>query len=285
MVTGLLVDLAFGPYSGKQTGETALLRKMLSGLQPGDTLVADCFYCSYWLIAACQTKGVNIVMKNHDKRDDDPMGAERINKNERLVVWLKPQQPDWMSDEEYHELPDRIQLRLVDVLIAQAGFRSKKFTVTTTIMNRQLYDRQWITLVYRSRWLVELDIRSIKCTLGLDILRSKTRKLLKVELWTGLLAYNLLRMKMLQSCAIDGRMPRTMSFTTALQTLGSTWLLSGVNGVTVQLAALGQQATGGTSVGQRPDRIEPRANKRRPKLLALLTKPRHEARQALLTAA
>lgn len=285
MITGLLFDLMYGPYSGKQSGETALLWKMLAELQPGDTLVADCFYCTYWLVAACKIKGVNIVMKNHDKRDDDPLGAQRINKDERLIVWLKPKQPDWMSDAEYQQLPQTLEIRLVDVIIEQAGFRSKKFTVATTIMNRQLYTRKWITSVYRSRWLVELDIRAIKCSLGLDILRSQTPAMLKTELWSGLLAYNLLRIKMLQSCAASGRMPRTLSFTASMQMIGSTWLLCAVVGVTDELAKLGQQAALSEQVGHRPDRIEPRANKRRPKLLALLTKPRHQARQDLLTAA
>ena len=91
LVTGLLVALEFGPYAGKQSGETWLLWKMLDQLKPGDTLVADCFYCTYWLIAACQARGVNIVMKNHHKRDDDPIGAQRINKHQRRVTWLKPQ--------------------------------------------------------------------------------------------------------------------------------------------------------------------------------------------------
>ena len=86
MATGLLVALELGPYAGKQSGETWLLRKMLDQLKPGDTLVADCFYCTYWLIAACQARGVNIVMKNHHKRDDDPVGANRINKHERTIV-------------------------------------------------------------------------------------------------------------------------------------------------------------------------------------------------------
>jgi hypothetical protein len=97
LTTGLLCDLELGPYSGKQSGETALLWKMLGQLNPGDTLVADCFYCTYWLVAACQNKGVKIVMKNHDKRPDDPLGAQRINKHERTNVWLRPQRPNWMS--------------------------------------------------------------------------------------------------------------------------------------------------------------------------------------------
>ena len=284
MVTGLLVALELGPYAGKQSGETWLLWKMLDQLKPGDTLVADCFYCTYWLIAACQAKGVNIVMKNHHKRDDDPIGANRINKHERTVAWLKPQRPGWMSQEEYEAMPKQVEVRLVDVVIQQPGFRSKKFTVATTIMDRSIYSRGWIASVYRSRWLVELDIRAIKCSLDMDIIRAKTPAMVKTEIWSCLLAYNLIRMKMLQSCATNGRMPRTLSFTTTMQLLAGAWVLAAVM-LTDELIKLGLEMSSSQKVGNRPDRVEPRANKRRAKLIALLKKPRHIAKSELVTAA
>ena len=284
MVTGLLVALELGPYAGKQSGETWLLWKMLDQLKPGDTLIADCFYCTYWLIAACQAKEVNIVMKNHHKRDDDPVGAKRINKHERTIVWLRPQRPAWMSKEEYEAMPDQVEVRLVDVVIEQPGFRSKKFTVATTIMDRTVYSRKWIASVYRSRWLVELDIRAIKCSLGMDIVRAKTPAMVKTEIWSCLLAYNLIRMKMLQSVAVNGRMPRTLSFTTTMQLLAGTWLMAAVV-LTDEMIQLGLETSSSETVGNRPDRVEPRANKRRPKLLALLNKPRRIAKAELITAA
>lgn len=284
MVTGLLFDLAIGPYSGKQSGETALLWKMLGQLQPGDTLVADCYLCTYWIVAACKSKGVNIVMKNHDKRDDDPLGARRIDKHQRIAVWLRPQRPVWMSKEEYAACSKQIEIRLVDLNIEQAGFRSKKFTVATTILETKTYSRDWITSVYRSRWLVELDIRAIKCSLDMDIIRAKTPAMVKTEIWSCLLAYNLIRLKMLQSCAVTGRMPRTLSFTTTMQLLASNWVLASVM-LTKELVQLGLETSSSQTVGNRPDRVEPRANKRRPKLLALLTKPRHLAKLELGSAA
>ena len=82
MVTGLWVALEFGPDAGKQSGETWLLWQMLDQLKPGDTLVADRFYCTYWLVAACKNKGANIVMKNHHKREDHPLGARQLHKQE-----------------------------------------------------------------------------------------------------------------------------------------------------------------------------------------------------------
>jgi hypothetical protein len=283
MATGMLFDLEFGPYSGKQSGETALLWKMLDKLQPGDTLVADCYLCTYWIITACQIRGVNIVMKNHDKRDDDPLGARRIDKHQRIAAWLRPKRPDWMSQQEYDELPEQVEIRLVDVIIEQAGFRSKKYTIATTILETEVYSRQWLTNVYRSRWLVELDIRSIKCSLGIDIVRAKTPAMVKTEIWSCLLAYNLIRMKMLQSCVISGRVPRTLSFVTAMQTLATSWVLASVM-LTCEIIQMGIQSVISEQVGNRLDRVEPRANKRRPKILALLTKPRSQARAELIAA-
>lgn len=284
MVTGLLFDVMTGPYAGKQSGETALLWQMLDQLKRGDTLVADCFYCTYWIVAACKIKGVNIVMKNHDKRDDHPLGALRIDKHQRTTVWLRPQRPNWMSEQEYEMCPDQIEIRLVDIVIDQAGFRSKKYTVATTILETQVYSRDWIASVYRSRWLVELDIRSVKCSLGMDIIRAKTPAMVKTEIWSCFLAYNLIRMKMLQSCAVSGRMPRTLSFTTTLQLLATNWVLASLF-LTDELVELGLQTSNSETVGDRLNRVEPRANKRRPKLIALLNKPRRKAKLELMTAA
>lgn len=284
MVTGLLVALELGPYAGKQSGETALLWKMLDELKPNDTLVADCFYCTYWLVAACLSKGVRIVMKNHHKRDDTPAGAKRLNKRERITVWSKPDRPKWMSQDEYERMPEEIEIRLVDVAVEQPGFRAKTFTVATTIMDHKLYSRRWVASVYRSRWLVELDIRAIKCSLGMDIVRAQTPDMVRTEIWSCLLAYNLIRLKMLQGAAVDGCMPRTLSFTTTMQMLATSWVVAAVI-KTDELIALGNQATTSQRVANRPDRVEPRANKRRPKLIALLNKPRKQAIQELMNAA
>ncbi|MEM7478577.1 MAG: hypothetical protein AAF483_26640 [Planctomycetota bacterium] len=81
MVTGLLCALELGPYAGKQSRETALLWKMLDQLGPGDTLIANSYYCTYWLVAACHAKGVHIAMKNHNRRDDAPANYASTSMN------------------------------------------------------------------------------------------------------------------------------------------------------------------------------------------------------------
>ncbi|TWU54428.1 Transposase DDE domain protein [Rubripirellula tenax] len=274
MATGMLVDLAIAPYCGKETGETALLRQMIDSLGPGDVLVADSYYCTYWLLAMCQARGVEVVMKNHHKRDDHPEDAVRICKGQRKVVWPRPQRPTWMSREEYALMPKQVEVRLVDIKVDEPGFRPEGFTIATTIVDHRVYTDTWIGSVYQSRWLVELDIRSIKCSLGMDILRAKTPPMVRTELWSCLLAYNLTRLKMLQS-GIDGsRDVRSMSFTRSMVLLGTSWLLCGARGVNDSLVELGQAQPLDELVGHREGRIEPRANKRRPKVLKLLTAPR-----------
>ena len=190
-----------------------------------------------------------------------------------------------MSVEEYEQQPETISIRLVDVNVKQKGFRPDKFTVATTLVDDAEVAGDWIRSVYESRWLVELDIRAVKCSLNMDILRAKSPGMVRTELWSCLLAYNLIRLKMLQSCAASGRDPRSLSFTTTLQLLATNWLLCAVIGVSEEMATLGQQTPGSERVGHRDGRIEPRVNKRRPKVLALMKQPRHQLRAALAAAA
>lgn len=285
LYTGLLFDVACGPYCGKETGETALMRQLLDVLKPGDILVADCYLCTYWLIAACRLRDVHIVMKNHHKRDDHPVDAVDLRKGERLVTWTLPSRPSWMSKEEYKQQPATLELRLIDVNVNRKGFRPSLFTVTTTMTDDEQYCGDWIRSIYESRWLVELDIRAIKCSLNMEMIRAKTPDMVRTELWSCLLAYNLIRLKMLQSCAVSGRDPRSVSFTTTMQLLATNWLLCAVVGVTPELTALGQAVPISEQVGHRDGRTEPRVNKRRPKVLALMQKPRHELRHELNAAA
>jgi hypothetical protein len=286
MTTGLLVDLVSGPYSGKGSGETALFWQILDVLRPGDTLVADSYYCTYWLVSACHARGVEILMKNHHLRDDHPHTARRLSKRERLVTWSRPlQRPAWMSRREFWRQPLTLTLRLVDVQVSQPGYRPKTFTIATTITDRKACPARWIAAVYQSRWLIELDIRSIKCSLGMDILRAKSPAMVLTELWSCLLAYNLIRLKMLQSGMATGRDPRSLSFTTTQQLLAASWLLGAVTQTIRELATFGQQVPSSERVGHRTGRTEPRANKRRTKVLALLKQPRyhyHQQRRAIV---
>lgn len=275
MTTGILIDMVEAAYCGKQTGETSLARQLFSRLRPGDVVVADCYLCTYFIVAACLQRDAEIVMKNHHKRSDDPEGCFRYHGNlERVTTWHRPARPQWMSQQEYDRLPETIVVRLVDVVVDKKGFRSERFTVATTILDRSNYRSDWIASIYRSRWFVELDFRSMKESLNMDILRAKSPAMVLTELWSCLLAYNLIRMKMLQSGITLDRDVRSMSFVQTMTLLAGGWVLLAATGVDAVTVRLGQTACCDNVVGHRPDRYEPRVNKRRPKVLAYMSKPR-----------
>jgi len=125
------------------------------------------------------------------------------------------------------------------------------------------------------------DTESIKCKIGLEHLRGQSPASMEREIWTGILAYNLVRLKMLQSSYATGREIRSMSFTETYQLLSTNWLLCACSEVSHAMADSAQQQAGVAIVGRRPDRSEPRENKRRPKVLKLMTVPRRLYHAAL----
>ena len=284
LATAMVKDMAIGPYAGKETGETALLRELLGRFKRGDILLADRFFCSYFMMALLLERGVDLVTRLHQARTADFRRGTRLGPGDHLVEWQRPAKPEWMDQETYERMPASIRVREVEVQVQQPGFRVDSFVVVTTLTDADQYSRDDLAELYHQRWLAELDIRTIKCTLGLDVLRCKTPEMVRREFWTGLLAYNLIRQTMLQAALQAGRSPRQLSFTAALQKIAASWTTILVcQDATVLLLIeihLGDLAT--HQVGDRPDRVEPRAIKRRPKPQRLLMQPRKQARAALL---
>lgn len=284
LATAMVTDYASGPYSGKETGETALLRQLRGHLTRRDIVLADRYFCGWFTIALLLQVGVDIVTRQHQLRTTDFRRGRRLGKGDHVVHWPKPPRPEWMDQATYEGLPDELCVRELEVHVHQPGFRVESFVVVTTLTDARKYPPEDIAELYHRRWLVELDIRSIKVTLGMDILRCKSPEMVRREVAACLLTYNLIRQSMLQS-ALQARIsPRQQSFATALQKIAAGWivvLLVDEDRVTsLTQTHLEQLAT--HPVGHRPDRIEPRAVKRRPKPHKLLTKPRAEARAECL---
>lgn len=287
LATGMLCDMAMGPYQGKETGEPALFRELFDRLEAGDIVLGDRYYCSYFMIALLKELGVDFVVRLHQRRTADFRRGRSLGKGDHLVEWIRPAKPSWMDHQTYGRMPESIEVREVFVHVDQPGFRTKSLVVVTTLSDAEEYPAQQIATLYRGRWLAELDIRAIKITLDMDVLRCKTPEMIRRELWTHLLAYNLIRRSMLQSAQASGLSPRELSFTAAMQAIAASWAIAVLSSpctfaklVDTHLANLA-----GHRVGHRPDRIEPRAIKRRPKPQRRLTKPRAEARAELLAGA
>ena len=158
--------------------------------------------------------------------------------------------------------------------------------LVTTLLDPDIYTKSDLALLLRQRWHAELDLRSIKIVLGMDMLRCKTPEMVRKEIWMTLLGYNVIRALMVEASKEHGRDPRHFSFKGALRTLQefAPGLREGSPQERRWMRRILLRSIAADAVGYRPNRVEPRARKRRPKQYPLLTRPRREARAALLKA-
>jgi hypothetical protein len=286
LATAVIQGFAYGPYAGKETGETALFRELLEQLQRGDILLADRFYCSYFMVALLQSNGVDAVMRLHQKRKYDFRRGESLGQDDHIVTWYKPQRPEWMSEDLYALIPDTIRMREIRRRVHKPGYRVDELVIATTLLDAQVYKAEDIVELYSQRWHVELDIRSLKTTLGMDELRCLTPFMVEREIWAHVLGYNLVRKVGAQVAQQKAVSPRSISFKATRQAILGGWQsLTMLKGEDYQRVAKGMlQMLGKQKVGHRPGRCEPRAVKRRPKPHKLLTEPRKQARAKLMQA-
>jgi putative transposase len=286
LATAVVQGFAYGPYAGKETGETALFRELLEYLQGGDVVLADRYYCSYFLVALLQSLGVDVVMRLHQRRKYDFRRGQRLGAGDHIVEWIKPQRPEWMSAALYAQLPDRLRMREIYRRVNEPGCRVRELVIATTLLDAEEYSADAIAELYSQRWLVELDIRALKTTLRMDVLECKTPFMVEREIWAHLLAYNLVRKVGAQVAQLLGEHPRSLSFKATKQAILAGWQqatrLQGADYVRLEKAML--KLLRKEKVGHRPGRCEPRAVKRRPKPHPLLTEPREQARAKLLKA-
>ena len=283
LAVGTVLDAPLAPYTGKQTGETALFRTMRSCLGPHDVVLSDRFFCSYFEIALLQKTGIDVVMRLHQRRPVDFRRGRRLGKDDHIVVWKKPKRPEWMDEETYREIPETLEVRQVRLHVRQEGCRTKTIVVVTTMLRPGEVSRLDLTDLYRMRWHAELDLRSLKETLQMDILRSLTPAMIRKEIWAHLLAYNLIRTVMAQAAQEYQMQPRELSFKGALQILlaFAPHVALASRAALPRLAAEIRAAIVQHRVGNRPDRYEPRARKRRYDNYQHLLIPREEARDRL----
>lgn len=289
LVTGMVLAAAMGRYAGKETGETALFRTLFAKLGSGDLVVTDRYFGGWFMLALLQEPGVEFVTRLHQLRTADFTKGKRLGRGDHITTWAKPQRPDWLDQESYDRLPDQLEIREVDVRVVTPGFRTRALVVVTSLYDHELYSQEEIAKLYRRRWTIEIELRDIKSTMQLDILRRKKPDAIRQELWTGFLAYNLVRQSMLQSAMASEVLPHELSFAATLQMMTTTWVLAAVPPmvtVSQRERVLALRILNGHShrVGNRPNRVEPRAVKRRRTPIALLSELRETARARLIQA-
>jgi len=278
LAVGTVVEAALGKYQGKQTGENSLFRTLHGVLRQGDVVLADRYFIGWFDIALLQQRGVDIVVRKHQLRATDFRTGQRLGPHDHLICWRKPQRPAWMSLEQYDSLPDELTLREVRVVVQQKGFRTQELIIVTTLVDAEQYPAAQIALLYRRRWQAELNLRSLKVVLQMDHLRCKTPHRVRNEFTMHLVAYNLIRQLMAVSAQAAGVEPWTISFKGTLQTSNRLLPLLATRLATGDWCEALLASIAVHTVGDRPDRCEPRVKKRRPKPYRKMTKPRYEYR-------
>ena len=264
LATGHLIRFVVSSWKAH---EAPLARQLVGWVNPGEVLLADRGFCSWALISLFERKGVDVVMRLHHLRKTGT----------GPVQWAKPQRQGSWEKQLWSELPASLNLRVVRFRVETPGFRTEQIAVVTTLLDEAIYPDAVIADLFRRRWQVEINFRDIKTTLGLDVLRTLTPAMIEKEIHLQAIAYNLVRLLMLEAARQHDVPPTRLSFKGTISTLRA---FAPLLATSARLAAQHYEhlllALAADPVPYRPDRTEPRAVKRRPKPYQKLTRPRHQ---------
>ena len=269
--SGAVLNAAMGNFKGKGASEQTLLRELLDTFEANDLVLGDAFYGTYFLLAKLQARSVDAVFEQHGarRRTTDFRKGQSLGRKDHLIKLPKPKiKPDWMSLSDYDAAPTSITLRELKV-----GHK----VLITTLLSTKDAPKTALKALYKQRWHIEVDLRNIKTTLGMETFSCKTPAMNEKELWVYLLAYNLIRLLMAQAAVLSDIMPRQLSFKHTLQ-IWMFWTHTQTGESLAQIEKL-LMLIATRRIGHRPGRVEPRAIKRRPKPFPLLMQPRAQARE------
>jgi hypothetical protein len=287
LACGAVLDVGICRYAGKGQSELGMLRTLWDLFRPGDVLLADRLMCAWAEMVMLQQRGVGCVCHLTSHRSADFRRGKRLGSGDHLVRWAKPGKPRSIDRKTYDALPEFLVVRECHVRVEQPGFRVQGLLIATTLLDAAAFTKDDLATLYRARWQAELDLRSLKETMQMRVLRCKTPELARKELWTHILAYNLIRTIIAQAASQHGLEPRSLSFKGAVQTLEAFQPVIALRGEDrAEFRALLYEqvldAIASHRVADRPDRFEPRLRKRRPKHYGFLRKPRPEAKRDLV---
>jgi hypothetical protein len=285
--TGLLLKLLTAPLRSHEVAQAALTHDQL---RAGDVLVGDRAFGTFAHMAVLARRGLHGVFRNHQNRIVDfrpgrphaAPGSHRgraglprsrwvrsFGPSDQLVEWYRPQsRPAWLTVAEYAALPRLLRVREVAYRVSRPGFRVRSVTLVTTLLDPVTYPLASLAELYRARWGVETDLAHLKTTLGMDVLKCETEAGVLKELTAFALVYNLVRAVMCEAGHRQGVCPERISFVDALR-----WLSSAGSGTPLPRLVINPV---------RPDRIEPRCQKRRAKKYPYMIHTRQELRRRIL---
>jgi hypothetical protein len=275
LASGALLDVVM---DNLHSHDLRLFHRLWECLKAGDILLGDRAYGDYVTLAGLPRQGVDVVARLHQRRKVDFRRARRLGPNDGVFVWRKGcQQSSILTPAQWAALPDAIQVRIVRFTASCRGFRSQSITLVTTLLDPDQYPAAELIALYARRWRIELCLRDVKTTLGLEQLRCLSPAMVRKELLAGLIAHNLIRCVMaeaarayeaeLERLSFKGTVDAVRQFSAALAQARTRKLRETL--WRDLLRTLARDA-----VPFRPGRTEPRAVKRRPKPFPLLNCPR-----------
>jgi len=281
--TGLFFEMLPASLHTHEQSQIARLHPLLGA---GDVLLADRGICSFWQLALLQVRGIYAVFRMHQKQIVDfrphrkhrqsktdkgrptSKWIKRLGRHDQIVEWIKPKtRPAWMKRSQYDALPATLRVREVRYVIPRKGQRTLEVTIATTLLDPTLYPKSEISWLYQARWEVETHFRQLKTTMHMRVLKCTTVDGVQKELLAFALAYNLVRLTMVEAATRQNVDIERISFIDTLR-----WLTTAMPGDALPDLVINPL---------RDDRHEPRAIKRRAKQYDLMNKPRKELRKRL----
>jgi hypothetical protein len=265
LATGAILDFAYGPFRGKETGEMALARQMMNTIKARDLLTGDRYFPSFFMMASLIVRGAHGLFQSHASRDIDFRVGKRLGERDHLVTWNKPPRPKWMTEEEYDQYPSSITIR--EVALNRKAEDGDEMILVTTLVDSSKFPKERLDKMYQRRWNIELALRDLKDTFGMGHVACNTPDMIEKVLWAHILAYNMIRWHILNAAILYEVHPSEVSVAMAARIITSNAgaiLRARQRDIPALFAALYRQMIQ-VPVGRRPGRCEPRAVKRRPK--------------------
>lgn len=281
---GVLFSIATGAASALvidvfNTHDIQLARKLYEFLNPGDVLLGDRAFCAYADLVKIKNLACDAVFRKHQSRKTEMRQGKIVGDFDKLVVWHKPKKcPKGLSQEEFNSLPITLIVREIFFYIIIPGFRTKQVSLITTLLDTKVYPTLDIVRIYDERWEVEVDLKHLKTSMGMDILRSKTPTMVRKEIWVFLLAYNLIRTLMWSAGTTGGVSPLRLSLQGTRHHFDNfiPKFLNVSDQIRDRIYQTLLKILIHKEVPLRPGRCEPRVRKRRPKAYPLMQKSRQQ---------
>ncbi len=282
LITGALSNLLIGDW---KTHELTLARQLYPTLAPDTVVLGDAIFGSYadfWMLGQY---GLDALFQIYGARKTDFRKGKRLGKEDHLATWTKPKQrPKGLPQEIYDQLPQTLTVRELKWVIKRKGFKTRKITLVTTLLDPVEYPKEELGHLFGLRWQVELNLRHLKTTMTMEFLNAKTPQMVRKEIFAHLLAYNLIRSLMWEAGMRHGVDPIRLSFQASIQHLLNfiPKLVQAGRNKRRELTDVLLGLIAGEKLPDRSGRYEPRVRKRRPKPFPLMQEPRHILRKKLI---